>query len=94
MTKDTDKLFAGAIPDIYETLLVPMIFEPYALDLARRLAAKPAARILEIAAGTGVVTRAMDAALPSDVVIVATDLNPAMIDSRSDEGIADSNETS
>jgi SAM-dependent methyltransferase len=76
---DTDKRFAGSIPDIYDTLLVPLIFEPYALDLARRLASAPPRRILEIAAGTGVVTRAMDALLPPDVVIVATDLNETMI---------------
>ena len=31
---DSDKVFAGSIPDIYDEYLVPMIFEPYAEDLA------------------------------------------------------------
>jgi SAM-dependent methyltransferase len=75
-----DKVFAGSIPEIYDTLLVPLIFEPYAADLARRLAEQRLHRILEIAAGTGVVTRAMARALPPDVNITATDLNPQMID--------------
>jgi SAM-dependent methyltransferase len=76
----TDKLFAGSIPKIYDTYLVPLIFQPYANDLARRMAAQPLRRVLEIAAGTGVVTRALDAALPEPVDIVATDLNQAMLD--------------
>lgn len=73
------RVFAGSIPEIYETLLVPMIFAPYAADLARRVASDGAARVLEIAAGTGVVTRALAAALPAPTAIVATDLNPAML---------------
>ena len=76
----TDKLFAGSIPTVYETHLVPLIFQAYADDLARRLASRPMQRVLEIAAGTGVVTRALSAALPEPVVIVATDLNQAMLD--------------
>ncbi len=76
----TDKVFAGSIPELYDTHLVPLIFEPYATDLAARLASRPLARVLEIAAGTGVVTRAMASALPEAVSIVATDLNQPMID--------------
>jgi len=75
-TQATDKLFAGSIPELYDTCRVPLIFEPYALDLAGRVAARRPQRVLEIAAGTGVVTRAMVAALADDVAIVATDLNP------------------
>ncbi|MEO8103825.1 MAG: class I SAM-dependent methyltransferase, partial [Betaproteobacteria bacterium] len=75
----TDKVFSGSIPKLYDTLLVPLIFEPYAEDLARRLAANPPARVLEIAAGTGVVTRRLAAALP-DAAIMATDLNQPMLD--------------
>lgn len=77
---DTDTVFAGAIPKLYEMYLVPLIFEPYAKDLATRLASRTLSRVLEIAAGTGVVTRAMAAALPEQVSIVATDLNPAMLE--------------
>ena len=76
----TDSNFAGSIPKLYETYLVPLIFAPCADDLARQLAKHPLSRVLEIAAGTGVVTRAMIAALPAGVSIVATDLNQAMLD--------------
>jgi ubiquinone/menaquinone biosynthesis C-methylase UbiE len=76
---DTDKVFTGSIPKVYETYLVPLIFEPYAADLANRLGSRPLARVLEIAAGTGVVTRALAAVLPESVSIVATDLNQAML---------------
>jgi SAM-dependent methyltransferase len=77
---DTDKLFAGSIPKVYDTYLVPLIFEPYAVDLANRLRSRSLSRVLEIAAGTGVVTRALASALPESVAIVATDLNQAMVD--------------
>ena len=80
MQPDTDKVFAGSIPKLYDTHLVPLIFEPYAADLAKRLASRPLSRLLEAAAGTGVVTRALAATLPEKVAIVATDLNQAMLD--------------
>src|ERR1041384_5949409 len=76
----TDKVFAGSIPKIYQSLLVPLIFEPYAADIADRVSALSPSRVLEIACGTGVVTRALDEALDDDVKIVAPDLNGAMID--------------
>jgi SAM-dependent methyltransferase len=76
----TDTVFAGAIPELYETLLVPLIFEPYAVDLADRLAKRRLGRVLEVAAGTGVVTRRMASVLPASTAIVATDLNQAMLD--------------
>lgn len=84
---DTDKVFSGSIPKLYETYLVPLIFEPYAVDLASRLASRSVTRVLEIAAGTGVVTRAMASALPERVSIVATDLNQPMLDHASALGI-------
>ena len=77
---DSDKAFGGSIPKLYETYLVPLIFEPYAVDLAQRLSQKPLSSVLEIAAGTGVVTRRLAAVLPETTAIVATDLNQAMID--------------
>jgi SAM-dependent methyltransferase len=76
----TDTLFAGSIPELYDTLLVPLIFEPYAQDLARRVAALKPTRVLETAAGTGVVARALAKALPPSCEIVATDLNQPMLD--------------
>ncbi len=83
-----DSGFAGSIPQIYDTYLVPLIFEPYAADLAQRLRARSVTRVLEIAAGTGVVTRAMASALPESVSIVATDLNPAMVERAAAVGTA------
>jgi SAM-dependent methyltransferase len=77
---DTDKVFAGSIPKLYDTYLVPLIFEPYAADLANRLRSRSLSRVLEIAAGTGVVTRALASMLPDSVSIVATDLNQPMLD--------------
>jgi SAM-dependent methyltransferase len=75
----SDTVFLGSIPAIYESHMVPLIFEPYAADLAARLRLRAPAGVLEIAAGTGVVTRALASALPADVEIIATDLNPAML---------------
>ena len=79
-TSDADRRFTGSVAEIYESLLVPMIFAPCAQDLAERAAARRPARVLEQAAGTGVLTRALDAALPARTRIVATDLNQAMLD--------------
>jgi ubiquinone/menaquinone biosynthesis C-methylase UbiE len=76
----TDKIFAGSIPEIYERFLVPLIFEPYAADLAERIAATDPQHVLETAAGTGVLTRALASALPAHARIVATDLNQPMLD--------------
>lgn len=75
----SDAVFAGSVPAIYERYLVPMTFEPYALDLVERLRARAPRRLLELAAGTGAVTRHLAASLP-DSTIVATDLNPAMLE--------------
>ena len=77
----SDATFEGPLPGFYQQYLVPLIFEPYAADLARRLTGRwPLRRVLEIAAGTGVVTRHLATALPGSVTIVATDLNQAMLD--------------
>ena len=75
-----DRLFAGSLPQIYHGYLVPLIFEPYARDLVNRVQQQSARRVLEIAAGTGVVTRALASGLPDTTRIVATDLNQAMLD--------------
>ncbi len=75
-----DIIFMGSIPKLYESYLVPMIFEPYAADLASRISGRPLSRVLEIAAGTGVVTRELARILPTSVAIVATDLNEPMLE--------------
>jgi ubiquinone/menaquinone biosynthesis C-methylase UbiE len=76
----TDKVFAGSIPEIYDTYLVPLIFEAYASDLARRVAEAAPARVLETAAGTGVVTRALAPLLDKGARYVVSDLNQPMLD--------------
>ncbi|PWC34768.1 SAM-dependent methyltransferase [Azospirillum sp. TSO35-2] len=76
---EADKVFAGSIPALYDRYLGPFIFEPYACDLAERLAGFRG-RLLETAAGTGIVTRALARTLPAGVAITATDLNQPMLD--------------
>ena len=75
-----DRAFVGSLPKLYQSHLVPLIFEVYATDLANRLAARPVGRVLEMAAGTGVVTRTLASVLPESASIVASDLNQAMLD--------------
>ena len=79
----TDKLFAGSIPEIYDRFLVPLIFEPYAADLAGRVAMAQPRDVLETAVGTGVLTRALALRLAPSTRIVATDLNQPMLDQAS-----------
>jgi len=81
-----DRVFSGSIAEVYERYLVPLIFEPYAEDLVARLASRAPGRVLELAAGTGVVTRALASVLPDGVSIVATDLNRPMLDHASARG--------
>jgi ubiquinone/menaquinone biosynthesis C-methylase UbiE len=71
--------FTGSIPENYDQGLGPILFADYAADIARRVAALGPKRVLETAAGTGIVTRRLKDALPS-AEITATDLNPPMLD--------------
>jgi len=75
-----DKLFAGSIPEMYDTCLVPLIFQAYATDLARRVAGAAPAQVLETAAGTGVVTRALAPLLGARASYIVSDLNQPMLD--------------
>ncbi len=78
--------FAGSVPKAYATYMVPMVFEPYAADLVERLRSRKPTRVLEVAAGTGVVTRLMASLLEDPVSIVATDLNQPMLDQAAAHG--------
>ena len=71
--------FSGSIPRHYDEYLGPVMFEPYAADLVGRLRMSDGMRVLELACGTGVVTRRQRAALPESATLVATDLNEAMV---------------
>jgi ubiquinone/menaquinone biosynthesis C-methylase UbiE len=77
---ETDKLFAGSIPENYDRYLVPLIFERFAQDIARRAAALSPGSVLETAAGSGVVARALAPKLSPNARYVVTDLNQPMLD--------------
>jgi SAM-dependent methyltransferase len=85
---DADRVFTGSIPQLYERHLVPLIFESYAADLASRAALRQPSRVLELAAGTGAVTRQLVKALPPSTSILATDLNQPMLDQAALAGTA------
>jgi SAM-dependent methyltransferase len=72
--------FTGSIPDAYDRHLGPVLFEPFADELATRLPAGERVRVLELACGTGIVTRRLRDALHPSASLVATDLNQAMVD--------------
>jgi ubiquinone/menaquinone biosynthesis C-methylase UbiE len=82
---DADRIFQGSVPAVYDQHLGPLLFVPYADDLASRLAGMQHGRILETAAGTGMVTRALVSSLPESVSIVSTDLNQPMLDHASSQ---------
>jgi len=71
--------FIGTIPQHYDQGLGPLIFVDYAADIARRVAASNPTRVLETAAGTGIVTRKLRDALSKDARLTATDLNPPVL---------------
>ena len=75
----TDIAFTGSVPGMYDRYMGPLLFRPYADEIARRANELQPKRVLETAAGTGIVTEALHKALP-DAEIVATDLNAAMLD--------------
>jgi ubiquinone/menaquinone biosynthesis C-methylase UbiE len=77
---DNNANFVGGIPHFYDRGLGPVIFEDYAAQMARRVAGPPASRVLETAAGTGIVTQALRRSLPIATRIIATDLNAPMLD--------------
>ena len=76
---ETSPTFVGTVPEFYERCLGPVMFSGYAAEMAKRVAARAPKTILETAAGTGAVTRAMLAALPASVHITATDLSADML---------------
>jgi SAM-dependent methyltransferase len=71
--------WVGSMPEVYDRLLGPVLFQPYAVELARRVASSSPDRVLELAAGTGIVTGELTALLP-DAAVTATDLSEAMVE--------------
>jgi ubiquinone/menaquinone biosynthesis C-methylase UbiE len=86
---EADKAFTGSIPENYDHYLVPLIFESFARDMAQRAAELSPSAVLETAAGSGVVTRALAPRLSSDANYVATDLNQPMLDYAATQQVAD-----
>lgn len=76
-----DARFVDSVPEMYDRHLGPLLFDQYARDLATRLTAseRPVRKVLEIAAGTGILTEQLAGLLPAEAAIVATDLNPPML---------------
>jgi SAM-dependent methyltransferase len=77
---DERSVFAGSMPEYYDRYFVPAVFRPYAVDLVGRLSVQSAAAVLELACGTGVLTSELRRRLPDSVRLVATDINPPMLD--------------
>jgi SAM-dependent methyltransferase len=75
---ETGTPFRHSTPELYDRYMGPLLFEPYAQVIAERAALLQPGRILETAAGTGIVTRALHKGAPQ-AQIVATDVNPAML---------------
>jgi ubiquinone/menaquinone biosynthesis C-methylase UbiE len=75
----SDTAFTGSIPQLYDRFMVPMLFEPYARDLAQRIKSHEPRDVLETAAGTGVLTIALAQALPEAASLTVTDLNEQML---------------
>ena len=76
--KDENAQFAGSIPAAYDRYLGPVLFQPYAQDLAARLQVRDDGSVLELACGTGIVTRELRTRLPATARLIATDLNEPM----------------
>jgi ubiquinone/menaquinone biosynthesis C-methylase UbiE len=76
--KDEHTRFSGSIPAAYDRYLRPILFQPYAEDLAARLQLEEISSVLELACGTGILTRILRSRLPASVKLTATDLNEEM----------------
>jgi SAM-dependent methyltransferase len=75
---ETQARWVGSMPELYDRWLAPTVFRPFACDLARRIGGRDPGRVLEVAAGTGVLTAELVAGLPG-AAVTATDLNEAMV---------------
>lgn len=75
--------FSGSVPNTYHTFLGPLIFDAYAKDMAARITplikANPNSRLLELAAGTGIVTKQVLASLPPTAKLTVTDISEPML---------------
>ena len=72
--------YGGTIPEYYDTCLGPAWFDAFAVDLAQRLPARVAGNVLEIACGTGLVTRRLREHIDPGSRLFASDISKAMLD--------------
>ncbi|MBK6446299.1 MAG: class I SAM-dependent methyltransferase [Bacteroidetes bacterium] len=79
LAQQTPIAFSGNIPQNYDAFLGPMFFEPYALEMSKRISKLAPANLLELASGTGRLTRMLPASSAENATIIASDINPAMI---------------
>ncbi|OUR77055.1 SAM-dependent methyltransferase [Alphaproteobacteria bacterium 46_93_T64] len=86
---NTDKIFSGSIPEFYDTYLVPLIFEDFAEDMADRVSKFNPNTVLEVAAGSGVVTRALAPKLDERSLFTVSDLNPEMLNHAESKQLTD-----
>jgi ubiquinone/menaquinone biosynthesis C-methylase UbiE len=82
-------LFAGSVPANYDKYLGPILFEPYALDLVERLKNDKIEHLLELACGTGRVTRHLVNLIPEGGSLVAIDLNQGMLEIAKEKLVSD-----
>ncbi len=91
MKSDPNVIFEDSIPGNYDCYLGPAFFEPFAKDITARLSGERPAKVLEIACGTGILTRLLRDSLAPAVQLVATDLNPGMFAFAQDKFSANQN---
>src|SRR5689334_14032588 len=80
MSNTETPAFSGSIPGHYDKYLGPMYFEPYALEIASRIDPSPVKIALELASGTGRVTRHLRDVLNEDATLIASDISPDMLE--------------
>jgi len=81
--EQSDKNFIGSIPALYEEYLVPLIFDVYAEKMADKVTSFNPKKVLELAAGTGVATKALSQKSITGLDLTATDLNQDMLNQAS-----------
>lgn len=72
--------YVGDVAIAYDRDLGPVLFEHYAADIARRATKGLVRHVLEIAAGTGIVSRQLRNVLPKDALLTAIDISDSMMD--------------
>ena len=78
--KNRTESYSGSIPEYYDRYLETLLLKPYALKIAGEVEKLKPEKVLELSAGTGILTEALINKLPETTRILATDINPDMLD--------------